>query len=57
MENGILQTVMMTIIMNRKDIVDALQEFMVNANVDPESKIFKQALDALIAINLKQIED
>lgn len=43
--------------MKRKDIVDALQEFMVNANVDPESNLFKQALDALIAINLKQIED
>ena len=43
--------------MKRKDIVDALQEFMVNANIDPESKLFKQALDALIAINLKQIED
>ena len=57
MENGILQTVMRTIIMNRKDIVDAIQEFMVNSNVDPDSNLFKQALDALIAINLKQIED
>ena len=43
--------------MNRKDIVDALQEFMVNANIDPNSKLFKNALDALIAINLKEIED
>ena len=43
--------------MNRKDIVDTLQEFMVNSNVDPESNLFKQALDALIAINLKEIED
>ena len=43
--------------MKRNDILNAIQEFMVNSNVDPDSKIFKQALDALIAINLKQIED
>ena len=43
--------------MKRNDILKALQEFIVNSNVDPDSNIFKKALDAVIAINLKQIED
>ena len=43
--------------MNRKDILDALTEFMINSNVDQESKLFQQTLDAIIAIQTKQIED
>ena len=43
--------------MKRNDILNALQEFIVNSNVDPDSNLSKQALDALIAISLKQIED
>ena len=43
--------------MKRKDILDALQEFMINSNVDHDSKIWREALDALIAIQTKQIED
>lgn len=43
--------------MNRKDILDALTEFMINSNVDQASKLFQQALDAIIAIQTKEIED
>lgn len=43
--------------MKRKEILDALTEFMINSNVDQESTLFQQALDAIIAIHLKQIED
>lgn len=43
--------------MNRKDILDALTEFMINSNVDEGSILFQKALDAIIAIQLKQIED
>ena len=48
---------MRSITMNRKDILDALIEFMFNSNVDEGSILFQKALDAVIAINLKQIED
>ena len=43
--------------MKRKDILDALTEFMINSNVDPESKLFKDALEALLAINLNKVEE
>ena len=43
--------------MKRKDILDALTEFMINSNVDEGSALFQRALDALIAIQIKQIED
>ena len=43
--------------MKRKDILDALTEFLLHSNVDQESKLFQQALDAIIAINLNEIEE
>ena len=43
--------------MKRKDILDALTEFMFNSGVDVESIMFQKALDALIAIQLNQIEE
>ena len=43
--------------MNRKDILDVLIEFMLNSSVDEGSILFQKALDAVIAIQLKQIED
>ncbi len=43
--------------MKRNDILKALENFVVNSGVDTESKLFKEAVNALLAISLKQIED
>ena len=43
--------------MTKAEVLDRLYAFMINSNVDTESKLFKDALDALLAINLNQIEE
>lgn len=43
--------------MTRTEVLDRLYAFMINSNVDPESKLFKDALDALLSINLNEVED
>ena len=43
--------------MTKAEVLDRLYTFMINSNVDTESKLFKDALDALLAINLNQIEE
>ena len=43
--------------MTRTEVLNRLYAFMINSNVDPESKLFKDALDALLAINLNKVED
>lgn len=43
--------------MKRKDILKAFENLLINSNVDPDSKVWKDAIQALIAINLQEIED
>ena len=43
--------------MTRTEVLDRLYAFMINSNVDPESKLFKDALDALLVINFNKVED
>lgn len=43
--------------MTKTEVLDRLYAFMLNSNVDPESKLFKDALDALLAINLNKVEE
>jgi secreted Zn-dependent insulinase-like peptidase len=44
-------------IMTRTEIMRRFENVLVNSNIDPDSKIFKQAIEALIAICTKEIED
>lgn len=44
-------------IMTRTEIMRRFENVLVNSNLDPDSKIFKQAVEALIAICTKEIED
>ena len=44
-------------IMTRKDILDRFENVLVNSYIDPDSKLFKEAIEALIAISLNQIEE
>lgn len=43
--------------MTKAEVLYRLYTFMINSNVDTESKLFKDALDALLTINLNKIED
>ena len=43
--------------MKRKDILKAFENLLINSNVDPDSKVWKEAIQALIAINLNEIEE
>jgi hypothetical protein len=43
--------------MTRTEIMRRFENVLVNSNIDPDSKIFKQAIEALIAICTKEIED
>lgn len=43
--------------MTKTEVLDRLYAFMINSNVDPESKLFKDALDALLSISLNKVED
>ena len=43
--------------MTKAEVLDRLYALMINSNIDPESKLFKDALEALLAINLNQIEE
>ena len=43
--------------MTKTEALDRLYALMINSNVDTESKLFKDALDDLLAINLNQIEE
>ena len=43
--------------MTKTEALDRLYALMINSNVDPESKLFKDALEALLSINLNKVED
>lgn len=43
--------------MKRKDILDAIQELMVNSNVEIGSKLWNNAMKAFVAISLNKIEE
>lgn len=43
--------------MKKADILEAIKEFMINSNVDPESVVWKNAMDAFIAISINKIEE
>mgnify|MGYP000134892965 CR=1 FL=1 len=43
--------------MTKTEVLDRLYAFMINSNVDSESKLFKDALEALLAINLNKVEE
>jgi len=43
--------------MKRKDILDVIQEFMVNSNVEIGSKLWNDAMKAFVAIALNKIEE
>ena len=43
--------------MQREEILRRFQNLMMNSNIDFESNLFKEAMDAFIAIALKEIED
>lgn len=43
--------------MKRKDILKAFENLLINSNVDPDSKVWKDAIQALIAININEIEE
>ena len=43
--------------MKRKDILTAFENLLINSNVDTDSKVWKEAIKALIAINLQEIEE
>lgn len=43
--------------MKRKDILKAFENLLINSNVNPDSKVWKEAIQALIAINLQEIEE
>ena len=43
--------------MTKTEVLDRLYAFMINSNVDPESKLFKDALEALLAINLDKLKE
>ena len=43
--------------MKRKDILKAFENLLINSNVDPNSKVWKDAIQALIAININEIEE
>lgn len=43
--------------MKRKDILDAIQEFMVHSDVEVESELWNNAMKAFVAIALNKIEE
>jgi len=43
--------------MKRKDILKAFENLLINSKVDPDSKVWKEAIQALIAININEIEE
>lgn len=43
--------------MKRENILNALENVLINSNIDQSSELWKNAIDALIAIQLKEIED
>ena len=43
--------------MKRKDILDAIQELMVNSNVEMGSKLWNNVMKAFVAISLNKIEE
>jgi hypothetical protein len=43
--------------MKREDILNVLENVLINSNIDTNSKLWKNAIDVLIAIQLKEIED
>jgi len=43
--------------MKRKEILDSIQEFMINSNVEIGSKLWNRMYNAFIAISLNNIEE
>ena len=43
--------------MERTEILRRFENVLINSCIDTNSKLFKQAIEALIAISLKEIED
>jgi hypothetical protein len=43
--------------MLRKEILRRFENLLVNSNIDVNSKVWKEAIEALIAININQIEE
>lgn len=43
--------------MTKTEALDRLYALMINSSIDPESKLFKDALEALLAINLDKLKE